>query len=358
MQTPVCADVAEVARELQRLRDARRTSKPPLRACASLPPERIPSRCSRTQHVTQRPRYVELIEQLQYPARRELIFGLHVHVGMPSAGGGDSRARPPASAPGGAHRPQRQLTVLARPEQRARIDETRGVRDVPPLRAAASIRRLRAVRARRLGLRVRPATWTDYTHLWWDLRPHPRLGTLEVRVMDTVPRIDDALALVAYVQALTKHVVEDGDGAAPHDAAHPRVEVAGDASRARGARLHTSRLRAGSRCGRAHARTDRSARRGARRRRVSDGHRADPRERQQRGPSAGGVRVRQATSSRSPRSSSPRRRRGPPSSRSRVRKSAVRGGYCAAAKDRDRLSHQTAHPARGAPRARPRPRGW
>jgi carboxylate-amine ligase len=57
----------------------------------------------------------------------------------------------------------------------------------------------------------------DYTYLWWDLRPHPRLGTLEVRVMDTVPRIDEALALVAYVQALAKHVVEDGDGAAPHD---------------------------------------------------------------------------------------------------------------------------------------------
>jgi len=58
----------------------------------------------------------------------------------------------------------------------------------------------------------------DYRHTWWDLRPHPRLGTLEVRVMDAVPRIDDALALVAYVQALTKYLVEEGDGAVPHDA--------------------------------------------------------------------------------------------------------------------------------------------
>ena len=36
----------------------------------------------------------------------------------------------------------------------------------------------------------------------WDIRPRPRLGTLEVRVMDAQPRIDDALALAAFVRAL------------------------------------------------------------------------------------------------------------------------------------------------------------
>ena len=42
----------------------------------------------------------------------------------------------------------------------------------------------------------------DYTRIWWDVRPHPRFGTLEVRVMDAVSRIDDAVALTAYVQSL------------------------------------------------------------------------------------------------------------------------------------------------------------
>ena len=48
----------------------------------------------------------------------------------------------------------------------------------------------------------------DYTQIWWDLRPHPQLGTIEVRAMDAVERLDDAVALAAYVQALVKRAVE------------------------------------------------------------------------------------------------------------------------------------------------------
>ncbi len=44
----------------------------------------------------------------------------------------------------------------------------------------------------------------DYTHLWWDVWPHPRFGTLEVRVMDVQTRVEDTTALAAYVQCLVK----------------------------------------------------------------------------------------------------------------------------------------------------------
>ena len=45
---------------------------------------------------------------------------------------------------------------------------------------------------------------SDYTHLWWDVRPHPRFGTIEVRVMDCQTRLEDTIALAAYVQCLVK----------------------------------------------------------------------------------------------------------------------------------------------------------
>ena len=45
----------------------------------------------------------------------------------------------------------------------------------------------------------------DYTHIWWDVRPHPRFGTIEVRVMDAVTRVEDTVALAAYVQGLVKY---------------------------------------------------------------------------------------------------------------------------------------------------------
>ena len=44
----------------------------------------------------------------------------------------------------------------------------------------------------------------DYTHIWWDIRPHPRLGTVELRICDAVTRVEDAVALAAYYQALVK----------------------------------------------------------------------------------------------------------------------------------------------------------
>src|SRR5207247_1792708 len=48
----------------------------------------------------------------------------------------------------------------------------------------------------------------DYTHIWWDIRLHPRLGTVEIRICDAVTRVEDAVALAAFCQALVKHYCE------------------------------------------------------------------------------------------------------------------------------------------------------
>ncbi|MDQ3726110.1 MAG: glutamate-cysteine ligase family protein, partial [Actinomycetota bacterium] len=42
----------------------------------------------------------------------------------------------------------------------------------------------------------------DYTYLWWDVRPHPNLGTVEVRGMDIQPRPETNAAIAALIQAL------------------------------------------------------------------------------------------------------------------------------------------------------------
>src|SRR4029078_3695060 len=54
----------------------------------------------------------------------------------------------------------------------------------------------------------------DYTHIWWDIRLHPRFGTIEVRVMDAVTRAEETVALTAYVQALVKQYAERFDSGA------------------------------------------------------------------------------------------------------------------------------------------------
>jgi carboxylate-amine ligase len=51
----------------------------------------------------------------------------------------------------------------------------------------------------------------DYTHIWWDIRLHPRLGTVEIRICDAVSQLEDVIALTALCQALVKHYCERYD---------------------------------------------------------------------------------------------------------------------------------------------------
>jgi glutamate---cysteine ligase / carboxylate-amine ligase len=58
----------------------------------------------------------------------------------------------------------------------------------------------------------------NYTLLWWDVRPHPLLGTVEVREMDAQPRLEDAAALAALIQGLAAAAVERPQPPAPTEA--------------------------------------------------------------------------------------------------------------------------------------------
>jgi carboxylate-amine ligase len=65
---------------------------------------------------------------------------------------------------------------------------------------------------------VEAADVPDYTYLWWDLRPQPRYGTLEVRVMDAQPSLARAAGLAALVQGVARAAAEEGTGPEPPDA--------------------------------------------------------------------------------------------------------------------------------------------
>jgi carboxylate-amine ligase len=57
---------------------------------------------------------------------------------------------------------------------------------------------------RRVGFMVASGAIDDYTYLWYDVRPHPNFGTVEVRVMDAQTRVEHTLALAALIQALAR----------------------------------------------------------------------------------------------------------------------------------------------------------
>ncbi len=159
------------------------------------------------QRITARDRYRNLVDQLQYIARRELIFGMHVHVAVDDpekaiqvVNGLLPQLGPllalSASSPFWRGEPtglssSRQMVFAAFP------------RSGPPPRFTDY-----ADYAEVVGQLERTGCIADYTHIWWDIRLHPRLGTVEIRICDAVTRVEDATALAAYCQALVKSLCE------------------------------------------------------------------------------------------------------------------------------------------------------
>jgi carboxylate-amine ligase len=207
--TPVCRTAGDVMRELQTLRGY-------VRDVARAQGLRVgsagthPFSLFERQRITAKDRYHALIDQLQYVARRELIFGMHIHVAVDDpdkaiqiVNGLLPHLAPllalSASSPFWRGEPtglssSRQIVFSAFP------------RSGPPPRF-----RDYEDYASLVGQLERTGCIADYTHIWWDIRPHPKWGTIEVRVCDAVTRLEDAVAIAAYCQALVKQLSERYD---------------------------------------------------------------------------------------------------------------------------------------------------
>jgi carboxylate-amine ligase len=204
--TPVCRRAADVHDELRQLRGfvistARETG---LRvASAGTHPFSLFER----QRITARDRYRNLVDQLQYIARRELIFGLHMHVAVDDpekaiqvVNGILLHLAPLLALSANSPFWRGEATGLA--STRTAVFAA-FPRSGPPPRF-----RDYADYAELVGQLEKTGCIADYTHIWWDVRLHPRLGTIEFRMCDAVTRVEDAVALTAYCQALVKHFCE------------------------------------------------------------------------------------------------------------------------------------------------------
>ena len=155
------------------------------------------------QRITAKDRYRSLVDQMQYVARRELIFGMHVHVAVD----GPEKA---IQVVNGllAHLSQLLALTASSPFWRG---EPTGLASSRQMVFAAFPRsgpppRFRDYNdyAEVVGQLERTGCIKDYTHIWWDIRLHPRLGTVEIRICDAVTRVEDAVALAAFCQSLVK----------------------------------------------------------------------------------------------------------------------------------------------------------
>ena len=207
--TPVCHTAGDVAEQLRRLRgyvgEVARERDMRVGSAGT-----HPFSLFERQRITAKDRYRALVDQLQYIARRELIFGMHVHVAVDDP-------EKAIQVVNGLIGHLAELVALSASSPFWRGEAT-GLASSRHMVFAAFPRsgpppRFRdyADYAEVVGQLERTGCIADYTHIWWDIRLHPRLGTIEIRICDAVTRLDDVVAITAFCQALVKHYSERFD---------------------------------------------------------------------------------------------------------------------------------------------------
>jgi glutamate---cysteine ligase / carboxylate-amine ligase len=200
--TPVCRSVGEARQALTELRGAvievaARYGLAPIAASTH------PFSLASSQRRTDKERYVALLEEMQGAARRMMICGLHVHVGID-----DDELRIDL---------MNQLTYFL-PHMLALSCSSpfwEGERT-----GLMSFRMLVFNAVPRTGLPEPFPSWSEYrrhtdtlietgvivdtSRIWWDLRPSARYPTLETRVMDCCTTLEDAVRLAALNQCLIR----------------------------------------------------------------------------------------------------------------------------------------------------------
>ena len=200
--TKVCNNVQEVREDLTRLRKiivdtAANHNLAPIAASTH------PFSNWRDQKQTEKERYEQLTIEMQGAARRLVICGMHVHVGIE-----DDELRIDLMNQMSYFLPHLLALSCSSPFWSGRDTGLKSYRltvfDALP----------------RTGLPERFASWAEYqrhvnilmdagliedsTRIWWDLRPSARFPTLETRVMDVCTRLDDAVALAALLVCILR----------------------------------------------------------------------------------------------------------------------------------------------------------
>jgi carboxylate-amine ligase len=162
------------------------------------------------QRIVARPRYRDLVAALRFVARQELIFGVHVHVGLDDPDkaihvANGMRVHVPLLLALSANSPFWRADATGLLSTRTPIFRAFPRVGIPP-----TYRDFEDY-SRRVEFMVSSHAIEDYTYLWYDVRPHPNFGTVEVRVMDAQTRLEHTLALAALVQAMIKELAEHFD---------------------------------------------------------------------------------------------------------------------------------------------------
>ncbi|MDQ2825823.1 MAG: glutamate--cysteine ligase [Actinomycetota bacterium] len=200
--TGICATVAEAREDLQvTLKEVAAAAD--RRGLALLCSGTHPTSDWQDQQVSPDPRYARLVEEMQWLARRMQIFGVHFHVGVRSAEKSIAIANALT-----AYIPHFLALSASSPYWHGRDT------------GLASSRSKVFENLPTAGLPYRMENWQEFEEfmdtlvtahaitsireVWWDIRPHPDFGTVELRICDGIPTLQEVAGLAALAQSLVE----------------------------------------------------------------------------------------------------------------------------------------------------------
>ncbi len=157
------------------------------------------------QEITDHPRYHEIVNELQDTARGNLIFGLHVHVGIPSREIGlaimnQARYFLPHIFALSANSPFWLGRNTGFKAYRTKVFDKFPRTGIPDYFSSV------AEYDSYVNLLIKTKCIDNGKKIWWDLRLHPFFETIEFRICDVPMRIDETIAIAALIQAIVAKI--------------------------------------------------------------------------------------------------------------------------------------------------------
>jgi carboxylate-amine ligase len=201
-----CADITEAGDQLRQLRRTVRevAARNGLAIGAA---GTHPSAHYDDQQIVDNPRYKELAAELKWIADQELIFGTHVHVGIDDAEkaiyvADTMRGFLPLLLGMSSNSPLWQGKTTGMMSSRTPVFRAFPRVGIPPYYGTWE------TYSERVEQMMKGGAIDDYTYLWWDVRPHPNLGTVEIRVFDQQTRVEQTIGFAAFTLALAHRLVQ------------------------------------------------------------------------------------------------------------------------------------------------------
>src|SRR4051812_7549334 len=152
-----------------------------------------------------KPRYEQLLEDLQILARRNMLCGMHVHVEIPEAGRRIeimSRMLP--------YLPLLLALSTSSPFWEGSPTGLKGYRltayDELPRTGLPELFTCEKDHAEYLDAMRQSGAIADASQVWWSIRPSPKYPTLELRAPDCCTRLDDAVAIASLYRVMVRHL--------------------------------------------------------------------------------------------------------------------------------------------------------